>query len=154
MKRIALLAAIAASFMLFGASTAAFAAAADPGCAALGGSDTGLGTLCTLAGSRNATGAFTLGESLSMAANSKIVTGAGGINITITAGDFTMASGAMIDANVTTCGTGGPISLNVLSGNANLMQGSTIRSDSCSGGAIAIATGGPNAVVVAGTVES
>src|SRR5215472_12881203 len=154
MKRIALLAAIAASFMLFGASTVAFAAAADPGCAALSGNDTGLGTLCTLTGSRNASGAFTLNEPLSMAASSKIVTGAGGISITLTSGDFTMANGAIIDGNVAGCNIGGPITLNVLSGSVNLMTGSIIRSDSCSGGAIAIATSGPNTVTAAGLVES
>src|SRR5262244_3419548 len=98
MKRASFLAAIVASLILFAIPTIALGAAADPGCAALSGSDSGLGTLCTLTGSRNASGSFTGGEPLSMAANSKIVTGAGGISITISSGDFTMARGAMIDA--------------------------------------------------------
>jgi hypothetical protein len=152
MKRIVFLAAIISGFFLLVGATAASAAVTDQGCALLGGSDTGQGTTCTLTGTHNVNGPIAVGEPLQMLTGSKIVTGATGINLSV-AGDFVMESGALIDGNVAGCNTGAPINIAV-DGNANLKTGSTIRSDSCSGGAIMISTTGAHTANIAGTVES
>jgi parallel beta-helix repeat protein len=103
------------------------------------------------------TGPFTLNETLHFLTGGSIRTGAGGITLDITAGDFIMDAGSLIDGNVAGCETGGPISITVENGDVVLKPGSPgsiIRSNSCQGGAIEITTGDKGNIDIDGLVES
>ena len=60
--------------------------------------------MCTVSTSHpptsSASGAFTIDRNLHITGTGKLITGATGIDITITAGDFLMDAGALIDGNV------------------------------------------------------
>ena len=103
-------------------------------------------------------GPINLDETLHLLANAKLVTGTLGaplgITLNIANGDFVMESGALIDGNVAGCNTGGNITVTVDNGNVDMKTGSIIRSNSCSGGAIAITTTGSHTANIDGTVES
>lgn len=140
--------------MLLLALSAPTSALADD-CAALGGSI--VAGECQVSGSHNASGSFTLDETLHILTGGKIITGAGGIDLTITSGDLIMEDGAFIDANVNAggCpGVGGPITITLDDGDVNLKPGSVIRSNSCQGGAIVITNSAPHIIDIDGTVES
>jgi len=66
-------------------------------------------------------------------------------------GNLTMDAGSLIDGNVSGCSTGQSITLSV-TGNVTLASGSTIRSNSCSGGAIVMTSAG--SIDADGLVES
>jgi len=87
-------------------------------------------TECEVTTSHAASGPFTIDRTLHIFNGGALVTGAIGIDITITpSGDFLMDSGALIDGNVGGNGTGGPITVTLVDGDVNLMAGSIIRSN-------------------------
>jgi parallel beta helix pectate lyase-like protein len=158
--------------LMWGAPGSALAVAADPGCAALGGNDAGLGTECQITTFVTATGTFTLGESLHVFGTGRIDATTGGITLNIctspTACDLildspTVAGGGQIEANdpLTPPGPTGasasPITINVsrdviMHANSAILAKNT--SDGGGGGDIAI-TAGRNMTMNAGaTIDS
>src|SRR5262245_24937227 len=145
----------AALALLLVAALAAPALAVDAGCAALGGTE--VAGECQISTAVSRTGTFNIGSPsalvLHILGGGSIVTGAGGITLNINGG-LVMESGALIDGNVAACATGGPITINVTSGDIDLKTGSTIRSNSCSGGFIQITQTGTGTADIDGLVES
>lgn len=145
--------ALGAGLMLLGSGQAL---AVDQ-CVALGGALVNVPPVeCQISAAVVKTGPFTLNETLHILSTGSITTGAGGITIEITAGDFVMDDGALIDGNNPgSCPRrGGPITVTVDHGNVDLKTGSIIRSNSCSGGDIVITTGNAGKIDIDGTVES
>ena len=99
------------------------------------------------------TGTFTIAETLRFTDGGQVNVGAAGITINVTAGDFIMDAGAILDGNVTGCNTGAPITVALASGNVNLETLSIVRSNSGSGGFIQITTSARGTVNIDGIVD-
>jgi hypothetical protein len=126
-------------------------AAADLGCDQLGGVINGLGQ-CEVSGSHTpGVSTVSLGETLHIVSGGtlKVPTG---ITVNITAGDFIMDDGALIDGNGSP--NGAPITVALSNGNVNLQTGSIVRSNGKAGGFIQITTGASGIADIDGTVES
>ena len=124
------------------------AAATDPGCAALGGNDAGLGTECIISTFVARTGTYNLGEGLRITGAGRIDASGGGITINLCVPPAspsatcdliletpTVATGGQIEARDTGAAgnSGSPIVLN-LSRNVLMQAGSAILSDNTNDG--------------------
>jgi len=148
--------AILAAVVVFGAPGRA---AADS-CGALGGTlvDPMFPGDCVISGPVVGvrTGLFTIAETLRFNGTGKLTTAAPtGITITITSGDFIMASGTTIDGSATPPAIAAPIKVELTGGgNVDLQTGSKILSIGAEGGFIQIITGSPGTVNIDGLVQS
>ena len=124
------------------------AAATDPGCAALGGNDAGLGTECIISTFVARTGTYNLGEGLRITGAGRIDASGGGITINLCVPPATpsatcdliletptVATGGQIEAQDTGAAgnSGSPIVLN-LSRNVLMQAGSAILADNTNDG--------------------
>ena len=131
-------------------------AATDPGCTTLHGDDATVPGECRVSAAVSVAGTVTVGETLHMMAGGAINVGVGGLALNITSGDLVMESGSVINGSVpTTCpNTGRAVAVTLGVGNVEVMAGSAIRSNGCSGGFIRITTGSPGEIGIDGTIES
>jgi hypothetical protein len=126
-------------------------AASAQDCAALGGTVNGVE--CQISSAVTASGTFNLaGQTLHLFGTGSITTGGNALTLNVGL-DMILETGALIDANKPkgTCNTGGALTFTV-GQNANFKIGSTIRSNSCSGGPITITAG--QAIQADGLIES
>jgi parallel beta-helix repeat protein len=144
---------LVAAALLLALGAASHVAAADD-CVALGGAING--TECQISGivPGAKTGTFTLNETLHFLSGGTVTVGAAGIVINVTSGGFIMEDNSFLDGNVAGCNRGAAIAVTVQNGDVNLKPGSTVRSDSCSGGFIQITNFAPHKIDIDGLVES
>jgi hypothetical protein len=105
-------------------------------CAALGGNPASPAGVCEIDTLVAQGGVFTVPESLHLIGTGKIDVAPPGLTVNV-GGHLLMETGSLIDGSITGCGTGLPIKI-VANDEVTIKNGSTVRSNSCSGGSIYI----------------